>query len=46
MSAIFLFSALDCIGAPIMAWVAAIVCAAIDFYILYLVARRCWYEDS
>ena len=40
MSAVFMFSALERIGAPIMAWVAAVVCAAIDFYILYLTTRR------
>ena len=37
MSAVFMFSALSQIGAPVMAWVAAAVCAALDIGILYVI---------
>lgn len=35
-----MFSALSQIGAPVMAWIAAAVCAAMDLYILYIIANR------
>ena len=40
MSAAFMFSALSQIGAPVMAWVAAAACAALDIGILYMLINR------
>lgn len=39
MSIVLLFSALDIIGAPATAWIAATVCAAIDIGILYMIVN-------
>ena len=39
MSIVLLFSALDTIGAPATAWMAATVCAAIDLWILYMIVN-------
>ena len=40
MSAVFMFLALSQIGAPVMAWVAAAVCAAMDLAILCILLNR------
>lgn len=40
MSAAFMFSALSQIGAPVMAWIVAAVCAAMDLYVLYVLTNR------
>lgn len=40
MSAAFMFSALSQIGAPVMAWIAAAVCAAMDLVILFILVNR------
>lgn len=39
MSAVFMFTALNQIGAPVMAWIAAVVCAAMDLAILYIIVN-------